>query len=99
MKARELSFTTARLERRGTKDPAMKVESNMIEIIEQEMAALHKDAFLRSGRSFNCFIKEYAEILARSEKDKTPLVDAGFDFSLLPISLASIFSRPVFALV
>lgn len=54
------------------------------EVIEQEMAALTKEEYLRPGMSYNDFAEEVTNTFAQAQEDKKSLVDAGFDWSRMP---------------
>ena len=53
-------------------------------LIEQEMAALTKDDFLRPGMAFDKHVGEYSNLLAQEKEDEPLLSQAGFDTSLMP---------------
>ncbi len=52
-------------------------------LIEQEMAALTKDDFLRPGMAFDKHVGEYSNLLAQEKEDETLLSQAGFNTSLM----------------
>jgi len=51
--------------------------------IEQEMAVLTKDDYLRPGMGFDKHVGEFSNLLAQVKEDEVPLTQAGFEFSLL----------------
>lgn len=63
----------------------MQLSEEMNRRIEEQMAALTRDALLRPGMSYNDFTREYSELLAQAEEDEVPLRAAGFDFSTMDL--------------
>lgn len=49
--------------------------------LEKDMDDLHKDKFLKSGRSYNNFTDDFSGLLAQTEEDKDILITTGFDYT------------------
>ena len=58
----------------------MSVTDDLNAVIENEMAALSKEQFIRPGCAFDIYEKYYSKLLAQTEKDREPLTAAGFKY-------------------